>query len=239
MERLEFTFNHIPALGRHLARLPEILGGRTALLLAGNRGRRSGRRGPRASGLKGLRRVFDRLTANSPLRAFGRAVLLDWSRRGRLVGGRPPGARPDRRQPERGRQARQQIFQALLYWRGFNLVFRVWLRPDAPEGRIAPVDDTAAARLLVGLNWVIILPLLGGHDARALLRRPAPRREVVMRPSSSMRRSSPAGLLWVVWHWRHEMAAWLTAMVPAERLRPQLKLSRRRAGGSAAWPSTA
>ena len=34
-DRLEFTLKQIPALGRHLANLPEIVGGRTALLLLG------------------------------------------------------------------------------------------------------------------------------------------------------------------------------------------------------------
>src|SRR6185503_4856587 len=53
-----------------------------------------------------------------------------------------------------------QLMLALLYWRGFNFVFRIWLRPNTPEGRIAPVDDATAARLLVGMNVVILLPLL-------------------------------------------------------------------------------
>jgi len=52
----------------------------------------------------------------------------------------------------------QQVFQALLYWRIYNLVFRAWLRPSTPEGRIAPVDDAAARGLLVGLNWIVVLP---------------------------------------------------------------------------------
>ena len=34
-ERLEFTVNHIPALGRHLLTLPDAISGRTALLLLG------------------------------------------------------------------------------------------------------------------------------------------------------------------------------------------------------------
>jgi small-conductance mechanosensitive channel len=33
-----------------------------------------------------------------------------------------------------------------------------------------------------------------------------------------------AALLWVVWHWRHEMSSWLTAMVPENRIGRQLKL---------------
>ena len=33
-----------------------------------------------------------------------------------------------------------------------------------------------------------------------------------------------AGMLWVVWHWRHEMAAWLAAMVPEHKIVRRLKL---------------
>jgi len=68
----------------------------------------------------------------------------------------------------------QEVFHALLYWRSFNLLFRAWLRPSTPEGRIAPVDDATARGLLVALNWVIVLPLIGGHVRPARSRRRAP-----------------------------------------------------------------
>ena len=64
---------------------------------------------------------------------------------------------------------RTRSCSALLYWRGFNLVFRVWLRPSTPEGRIAPVDDATAARLLVGLNVVVVLPMLGRQAVAFML----------------------------------------------------------------------
>jgi len=223
-ERLEFTVKQIPALGRHLANLPDIVGGRTALLLLGivvaglaaeytirlllNRARLRG---------------FDRLVGQSPLRAFGRAILLDLVAvvglviAARLVMtqiGDPQGV---------GGKLGQQVFQALLYWRIYNLVFRAWLRPSTPEGRIAPVDDAAARGLLVGLNWIVVLPLLAGHAARALTNSGAPQ-EVVSAAVILYVPFVAAALLWVVWHWRHEMSSWLTAMVPVNRIGRQLKL---------------
>ena len=112
-------------------------------------------------------RGFDRLVGHSPLRAFGLAVLLDLVALIALVVASRLVARPDRRSAERRRASfGQQVFQAVLYWRAFNLLFRAWLRPNTPEGRIAPVDDAAARGLLVALNWVIVLPLLGHHIAR-------------------------------------------------------------------------
>src|SRR6266852_5979035 len=183
-ERLEFTVQQIPALGRHLARLPEIIDGRTALLLLGivvaslaaeyvvrlllSRAR-----------LKG----FDRLVGHSPLRAFGRALLLDLLALVALaVAGRLVLAQIGDPQSVGGRLG-QDVLQAVLYWRSFNLLFRAWLRPAAPEGRIAPVDTDAARGLLIALC-----------------------------------------LVWVVWHWRHEMTAWLSAMVSERKLGYRLKL---------------
>src|SRR5882757_4513073 len=223
-ERLEFTLKQIPALGRHLASLPEIVDGRTVLLLLGivvaglaaeyairlllNRARLRG---------------FDRLVGQSPLRAFGRAILLDLVAvvglviAARLVMtqiGDPQGV---------GGKLGQQVFQALLYWRIYNLVFRAWLRPSTPEGRIAPVDDAAARGLLVALNWVIVLPLIGGHIARALETTGASR-EVTGAAIILYAPLISAGLLWVVWHWRNEMTAWLSAMVSERKIGFRLKL---------------
>ena len=106
----------------------------------------------------------------------------------------------------------QETFHALLYWRSFNLLFRAWLRPSTPEGRIAPVDDAAARGLLVALNWVVVLPLIGGHIARALETTGASR-DVIGAAVILYAPLISAGLLWVVWHWRNEMTAWLSAMV--------------------------
>jgi small-conductance mechanosensitive channel len=223
-ERLEFTVQQIPALGRHLARLADIIDGRTALLLLGivvaslaaeyavrlllNRAR-----------LKG----FDRLVGHSPLRAFGRAFLLDLAAVIALaVAGRLVLAQIGDPQSV-GDRLGQEILQAVLYWRSFNLVFRAWLRPAAPEGRIAPVDTDAARGLLVALNWVVVLPLLGGHFARALETTGASR-EVISAAVILYAPLIALCLIWVVWHWRHEMTAWLSAMVSQRKIGYRLKL---------------
>jgi small-conductance mechanosensitive channel len=104
------------------------------------------------------------------------------------------------------------LLLALVYWRGFNFVFRAWLRPGSPGGRLAPVDDATAHRLLAGLNIVIVLPLvarvmvqvLSILDASAAVTSAA---AVLFVPFIS------GGLVWVVWHWRHDMAAWFEGMI--------------------------
>ena len=168
-------------------------------------------------------RGFDRLVGHSPLRAFGRAILLD------LVAVVAMAivaylimAQIGDAQSVGGKLGRQ-VFQAMLYWRVYNLVFRAWLRPSTPEGRIAPVDDAAARGLLVALNWIIVLPLLAGQVARALTNTGAAQ-DVVSAALILYVPFVAAALLWVVWHWRNEMAAWLTAMVPANKIGRQLKL---------------
>src|SRR5260370_25729901 len=168
-ERLEFTLKQFPALGQHLANLPDIVGGRTALLLlaivvAGLVAEYIARLLLSRARLRG----FDRLVGHSPLRAFGLAVLLDVVALIALaVAGRLVLAQLGDPQSLPGKLG-QQVFQALVYWRAFNLLFRAWLRPSTPEGRIAPVDDATARGLLVALNWVVVLPLIGGHVARPL-----------------------------------------------------------------------
>ena len=223
-ERLEFTVNQTPALGAHLMRLPDIVGGRTALLLIGivvaglaaeyavrlllNRARLS---------------AFDRLVGQSPLRAFGRAALFDVLALVALaIAGRVVVAQIGDPQSVGGKLG-QQVFEALVYWRLFNLVFRAWLRPATPEGRIAPVDDAAASGLLIALNWVVVLPLIGGHLARALIATGAGRDAM----SAAVILYAPliaACLVWVVWHGRNEMGAWLTALVSERKVGRQLKL---------------
>ena len=223
-ERLEFTVRKIPALGQHLASLPDIVGGRTALLLlgivvAGLAAEYAVRLLLNRARLRG----FDRLVGHSPLRAFGRAILLD------LLAVLAMGiaayfvmAQIGDSQSVGGKLGRQ-IFQAMLYWRAYNLVFRAWLRPSTPEGRIAPVDDAAARGLLVALNWIVVLPLLAGQVARALTNTGAAQ-DVVSAALILYVPFVAAALLWVVWHWRNEMAAWLTAMVPEHKIGRQLKL---------------
>jgi moderate conductance mechanosensitive channel len=223
-DRLEFTLKQIPALGRHLAALPDIVGGRTTLLLLGivlaglmaefivrlllNRARVRG---------------FDRLVGHSPLRAFGLALLLDVVAVLALVAASRI-VLPRLGDPESidGRLG-QEVFHALLYWRSFNLLFRAWLRPSTPEGRIVPVGDAAARGLLVALNLVVVLPLLGGSIARALETTGASR-EVTGAAIILYAPLLSAALLWVVWHWRNEMTAWLSAMVSERKIGYRLKL---------------
>jgi moderate conductance mechanosensitive channel len=223
-DRLEFTLKQIPALGRHLAALPDIVGGRTTLLLLGivlaglmaefivrlllNRARVRG---------------FDRLVGHSPLRTFGLALLLDVVAVLALVAASrivlPRLGGPESIDGRLG----QEVFHALLYWRSFNLLFRAWLRPSTPEGRIVPVGDAAARGLLVALNLVVVLPLLGGSIARALETTGASR-EVTGAAIILYAPLVSAALLWVVWHWRNEMTAWLSAMVSERKIGYRLKL---------------
>jgi small-conductance mechanosensitive channel len=223
-ERLDFTLRQIPALGWHLASLPDLIGGRTLLLLLGivvaglaaefiarlllNRAR-----------LKG----FDRFVGQSPLRAFGQAVLLDLvALVALIVAGHAVMTQIGDPQSVGGRLGRE-VLRALIYWRLFNLLFRAWLRPGTQEGRIAPVDDATAHGLLVALNWVIVLPLLGGHTARVLENTGAST-EVVSAAVVLYVPVIAVCLLWVVWHWRDEMTAWLSAMVSERKIGYRLKL---------------
>lgn len=224
IDRLEFTLQQIPALGRHLASLPDIIDGRTLLLLLGIVAAALAAEFVVRLLLSRARlRGFDRLVGHSPLRAFARALLLDLLALIALaIAGRLVLAQIGDPQSVAGRLGRD-VFQAILYWRAFNLLFRAWLRPAAPEGRIAPVDDQTARGLLVALNWVIVLPLLGSHIARALEITGASREAT----ASAVILYAPLiafCLLWVVWHWRNEMTAWLSAMVPERKLGYRLKL---------------
>ncbi|WP_439613364.1 mechanosensitive ion channel family protein [Reyranella sp.] len=223
-ERFEFTFAQLPALGAHLLALPQVVGGRTALLLVGIV----------VAGLvtEGIARLilsrarvsaFDRLASKTPLRAFFRALLLDvlalvaLAVAGRLVVGQL-GA-PDGVAGKLG----QLVLHTLVYWRGFNLVFRAFLRPSTPEGRIAPVDDGAARRLLVALNLVVLLPMLASLAARALAATGA-NREITSAAIMLYVPVIAVLLLLIVWRYRLDMAAWLTAMVPSTGFSRQLKL---------------
>ncbi|HEX9325956.1 MAG TPA: hypothetical protein VF915_05530, partial [Reyranella sp.] len=223
-ERLEFTVRKIPALGHHLASLPDIVGGSTALLLLGIvAGGLAAEYAVRLLLNRARLHGFDRLVGHSPLRAFGRAILLDLiAVVAMAIVAYLIMARVGDAQSVGGKLGRQ-VFQAMLYWRVYNLVFRAWLRPSTPEGRIAPVDDAAARGLLVALNWIVVLPLLAGHAARALTNTGAAA-DVVSAALILYVPFVAVALLWVVWHWRNEMAAWLTAMVPQNKIGRQLKL---------------
>ena len=79
-------------------------------------------------------RGFDRLVGHSPLRAFGRAILLDLiALVAMAIVAYFVMARIGDAQSVGGKLG-QQVFQAMLYWRAYNLVFRAFLRPSTPGG---------------------------------------------------------------------------------------------------------
>ena len=220
--KLEVAISHFPALIAHLLRLPEIISGaRTALLLA-------------AIVIAGLvveyvARLLLRSVRNgsfggaSAVHGFVRAFVLDavalaalWVA-GRLVVGQMGDSQSI------GGRLGQQLLMVLVYWRGFNLVFRAWLRPDTPAGRVAPVDDATAHRLMIALNLLIVLPLADDYQERALTVTGAGPRAIEV-SNLFFTVAVSVGLLAVVWHWRRDMAAWLSAMVSETGLGRQLKL---------------
>lgn len=223
-ERFEFTVAQLPALGAHLLSLPQAIGGTTALLLAGIVVAGLAAEALARQILSRARvRAFDELASKTPLRAFFRALLLDvlalvaLAVAGRLVLGQLGPS------DGLGSKLGQMVLHALVYWRGFNLVFRAFLRPHLAEGRIAPVDDATARRLLVALDLVILLPLLGSLAARALDGTGA-NREMTSAAIILYVPLVSVLLLAIVWRWRFDMAAWLTAMVPPTGFTRQLKL---------------
>lgn len=224
-ERFEFTFAQLPALGAHLLVLLHDLDGHAAIWLVGIV----------VAGLlaefvarlalsRARTNAFGRLAANTPLRAFFRTLLLDvlaliaLAVAGRIVLGRMGGEANST-----GHQLGQMVLHALVYWRGFNVIFRAFLRPGAPEGRIAPVESDTARRLLIALNLVVLLPLVAGLLARALPITGA-NREMTGAAIILYVPFFAAALVYVVWHWRLDMAAWLTAMVAPQGLTRKLKL---------------
>jgi small-conductance mechanosensitive channel len=208
----------------HLAQLPEIVGGRTALLLVGMLVAGLAAEYLVRWLLKGVRlRGFGRLAAGSALHGFWRAVLFDvlavvvfWVA-GRLVLGQIGSGQSV------GGKLGQILLMALIYWRVFNLVFRAWLRPDAPAGRIAPVDDETARSLLVGLNLMVVLPL-SADKLEGVLLATGTTPEAANVADLFYVGVIAAALLGIVWYWRREMAAWLSAMVPEDGIARQLKL---------------
>lgn len=223
-ERFEFTVAQLPALGAHLMGLPQAIGGRTALLLVGLV----------VAGLvaefitrlilsRARVHAFDRLASKTPLRAFFRALLLDaLALMALAVAGRLVLAQlgPS---DSLGSHLGQMLLHALVYWRAFNLVFRAFLRPNLAEGRIAPVDDGTAHRLLVALDLVVLLPLVGSLAARALDATGA-NREITSAAIILYVPVIAVLLVGIVWRWRFDMATWLTAMVPQTGFSRQLKL---------------
>jgi small-conductance mechanosensitive channel len=211
--RLDLTVGNISGVVAYLKGLPALFDLPTAALLAcivvaGLAAEQFAR-----MVLQGHRvRAFERHSRESPLRAFLHAVALDalallalWIA-ARLV------VRQIGPVPQVHAVVANQILMALIYWRGFNLVFRAWLRPHTPEGRFAPVDDETAQRLLVALNIVIVLPMIGRHLMMFMFNTGASV-GVISTAAVLFVPVIAAALLFVVWHWRRDMAAWLAGMV--------------------------
>lgn len=223
IERLEFTLSKLPALGQHLAGLPEMLSARTAFLLVGIVVAGLAAEAIVRVLLSRRLHAIGRQAGQSVLKGFARVVLLDLialialAMAGRFVLGQIGDPQSV------GGQIGSIVLRTLLFWRGFNLVFRAWLRPAAPEVRIAPVDDLTAARLLAGLNLVIVLPLFG-RLMSGLLNATGATAEMTSAAVILYVPVIEAGLLAVVWYWRKDMAAWLSAMVPPTGINRKLKL---------------
>ncbi|MGE5149718.1 MAG: mechanosensitive ion channel family protein [Rhodospirillaceae bacterium] len=212
-DRIDLVVANVPALGRYLMALPGVLGWRGFALLAGIVVAGLAAEWLARTLLKRMRTgIFARHAGESPLRAFFHGAALDFAALLALwIAARAVAGQAGAPQGLYGMLA-HNVLLALLYWRGFNFVFRIWLHPGAPEGRIAPVDDPTASRLLVGMNVLILLPLLlrqmvlfmQATDAGAQVQSIA---VLIAMPVVG------AGLVYTVWHWRHDMAAWLAGMV--------------------------
>ncbi len=224
-DRLDHTITHIPKLGRYLLSLPQQFDLRTTALLVSIVVAGLATEFLTRQLLQRMRHgIFARHADESPLRAFLHGALLDAIAllalfiAARLVVGQV-GA-PETVQEK----VAHQVLLALLYWRGFNFVFRAWLHPDAPEGRIAPVDDATARRLLVGMNFVILIPMVARHIVMFLTVTGAGSNVI----STAVVLYVPVlGVcqIYVIWHWRHEMGAWLAGMVSEADLFRSVKLA--------------
>ena len=222
-ERLEFTVRKIPALGHHLASLPDIVGGRTALLLlgivvAGLAAEYAVRLLLNRARLRG----FDRLVGHSPLRAFAGhpARRSRWSRWD---------CRP-LRQPARRAASVAASSAVRSSWRSSTgaastrvprLAAAQHLRAARSRRRHHRAWSPGGAELSSSCRCSPDMWL-----ARSPIRRTQRRGQRRRHPLCALRLG---GLLWVVWHWRHEMAAWFNAW-----FRPRTagrKIGRRGTGG--------
>lgn len=224
-DQLDHTITHIPKLGRYLQDLPQQFDLRTTALLAGIVVAGLAAELITRLLLQTVRhRIFKRHSDVSPLRAFLHGALLDalavlalW------VAARLVAAQVAPADTMQGKVA-EQVVLGLTYWRAFNFVFRTWLHPKAPKGRIAPVDDATARRLLVGMNVIILLPMLARHIVMFL---------EVTRAGSNVISTMVVlyvpviggALIYTVWYWRRDMAAWLAGMVADNDLFRSVKLA--------------
>jgi len=211
-ERIDAAVLQMPALWRFFVEFAHRLEARTVLLMVGIV----------VAGLAAewiarqlLVRVRHRIHghgAKSPLRSLLQVLLLDglallalWIAARAVAGqlGDPQSATS---------RFGHQLVLALVYWRAFNFVFRAWLRPGSPSGRLAPVDDLQARRLLRALNVVVVLPLAARTLLAAISIAGAPP-AVAAAAAVFYIPFFAAALVYAVWHWRHDMTAWLAGMI--------------------------
>ena len=212
IDRLGVSLSYVPALWAHLARIPALFDARAVLLLvtmvAGGlvvefavRRALSGAR----------RRIFQRHSGAFSLRACFLVMLLDIVALAALwAAAHLISLQVGPKDSEAGKVA-HIVLLVLVSWRGFNVVFRTWLRPHTPDERIAPVDGDAARQLLIALNLVIVLPMID-RAILACLAATGAAPSIVSVAGVLMVPFVAAGLLATVWHWRREMAGWLAAM---------------------------
>jgi small-conductance mechanosensitive channel len=214
-ERIDITFSQLPEVWRFFVALAHRFEARELALLVGIF----------VAGLVAewiarqlLVRVRHRIHGHgkkSPLRSLMQVMLLDglalvalWVAARAVVSQL---GEPDSHLARLG----HQLLLAVVYWRAFNFVFRAWLRPASPTGRLAPVDDATARRLLTALNIVIVLPLVARTLLQIMLILDASP-TVVAATAVLYVPIVSAGLVWVVWDWRRDMAAWFEGMIAAK-----------------------
>jgi moderate conductance mechanosensitive channel len=221
IDRLGVTLSHAPALWTHLGRIPALFDAYptlalVAMVVGGLVAEFVARRA--LSGAR--RRIFQRHSGAFSLRACLLVMLLDvvalvalWAAAHLIsLQAGPKDSVPG--------QVAHIVLLVLISWRGFNVVFRTWLRPHSPGERIAPVEDKAAGQLLIALNIVVVLPMIDRAILAGLTATGATP-EIVSLAGVLMVPFIGAGLLGTVWYWRREMAAWLTAMIgESDSLRP-------------------
>jgi len=224
-DKLDLILASLPALGDYLAGLPLLFSWQEAMLLVGIVVAGLAAEWLLRVAVQRMRvGIFERHAGESPLRAFFHGALLDALALLALTIAAAFVARHAGAAQGIYGQLAHQTLVALLYWRAFHFVFRIWLRPTTPEGRIAPVDDATASRLLIGLNVVILLPLLL-RQMVAFMQTTGASPKLV---SAAVILAVPvvaAALVYTVWHWRHEMGAWLAGLVNPRSTFAAMKIS--------------
>ena len=211
-ERFDTTLHRLPELAVYVSGLPGKFDLRTLLLFVGIFVVGLTVEWLARQLLIRVRHSIHQKGSKSPLRSLAQVMLLDglalvamWAAARIMVA---QIGEPSSMQTRLG----HQLLIALMYWRGFNFIFRTWLRPNSPGGRVAPVDDGQARRLLRAMNVVIVLPLIGRTILQAMLITDAPPAAILVSAVVYVPIIS-AGLVWAVWHWRSDMTAWFAGLV--------------------------